>query len=75
MLSETLARSSKVVAAVNRGAAATRVALCWATPNAATTSGMLSSLTWLWETPTLLKENHPTRLAATVMTTAPPMPK
>ena len=73
-LAETWAKSPGFVAAIRRGAASTNVPLCCATPKAATTSGMLLSLTWLCASPTLLKENQPTRLAPTVSTTAPPIP-
>ena len=72
MLSTTWANSSGVEAAVRFGAAATRTPVSRATPNDAASSGTLPSFTRLWTVPTRSKENHPTRLAASVSTTAPP---
>ena len=72
---DTSASSSGVAAAARFGAAATNWLLYSATPKASSSSGRLPSFTRAWALPTWSKENQPTRLAATVSRTAPPMPK
>ena len=68
----TTARSLKLTAETSLGAAVTRELLCCAMRKAASSSGTLPSVTRVWTSPTRLKENQPTRLAATVRATAPP---
>ena len=75
IVAETAASSSGVAAAARFGAAATSVLLYSATPKASSSSGMLPSLTRACALPTLLNENQPTRLAATVRRTALPIPR
>ena len=72
---DTAASSSGLADAVSSGAAFTNVPLFCATPNAAATSGRLSSFTVLCASPTLLNEIQPTRLAAIVSPTALPIAK
>ena len=74
MRDATAASSAALGAVVSRGAAATRLPAWRATPNAATISGTLPSLTCRWTLATRSNENHPTRLAAKVSATAAPIP-
>ena len=74
MPSATLSISDGVAAAISRVPAATSVPLYLATPNAAASSGTVPSLTLLCTSPTRSKEYQPTKLAAMVSSTAPPMP-
>ena len=75
MSAATALTSASVAAPARRGPASARTPLNCATPKAAESSGTLCSLTRLCRSATRLNENHPTRLAATVSTTAPPSPK